>query len=240
MNNFYIIHLIIQYNQEGEQMYFISKKINLDLIHELKVLFSNMMFTENSLEGFMNLNYSQEFLNIDYVKSYDSYEFIIDEDIINPKKFKKAITSNIQILLNKEYMVIYGDRNACISAERLINTKINNFLYSRKLLLNQFLKQINDYDYLIKELKFTEVKMLNTRLPSITLEFINNSDSLNIIKSLNASPSYAKLLVFSENEEECYIQIFLNENHINLSYQSFNKTSYENIKEIILNLLQGE
>ncbi|MCY8542293.1 hypothetical protein P9D36_14635 [Bacillus haynesii] len=221
-------------------MFFIFKYLDNNLTRDIYSLFKNKENSSSNIHNeFKDVEFATDYIKSKYVKSFDSYELIYDDasNKLVTKKFSRLYSADVLFSFKNNFFVIYGEKTVCLSVEKNINQKLSFTPNPWKFTLTDFTKILADTDYLINEFKFSNVKLLNTLLSTITLEFTNNFDALKIIKDFGTDPIYIKFKLFF-NDEECNLEVFINSGHVYLSYEKFHKKLAEFFEEKILNLIE--
>lgn len=104
---------------------------------------------------------------------------------------------------------ITGTRNSSRLLEEYIDTYSNLSITNNPISLESIYRKFNQYNYSIKKLSYKNVNFIQTKLPSLTLEFSTNQDALNMIKKLKSSPSELQLCIDFKEDEVAFINFNL-------------------------------
>lgn len=221
-------------------MLFIFKHIDDISIKDFLTILKFQRNSSKKLNAFKDLEFSSEFIRCNFVKSFDSYELIYDDnnECLITKKFTKMYSAQVFISIKMNYLIIYGEKTVCLSAEKIFNEKLKYTLKPWVFSIEDIYTKFSDLDIVINEVKFSNVKLLNTLLKTMTLEFENNFDALKIIHDLRYPPVFIRLKFFYQ-DEVCDLTVSIELGHVELKYDSFNKVVYDNLKEKILKLIEG-
>ncbi|KFC30856.1 hypothetical protein [Bacillus subtilis] len=221
-------------------MLFIFKHIDEVSIKSFLTILKFQKNSSNKLNEFKDLEFSSEFIRCTFVKSFDSYELIYDDssECLVTKKFSRMYSAQVFISTKMNYLIIYGEKTVCLSAEKILNEKLKYTPKPWEFSLYDIYTKFSDLDIVINEVKFSNVKLLNTLLKAMTLEFENNFDALKIIQDLNYPPVFMRLKIFYQ-DDICDLSVSIELGHIELKYESFSKVVFDNLEEKILNLIEG-
>ncbi|PLT50831.1 hypothetical protein BVY13_04580 [Bacillus amyloliquefaciens] len=95
-------------------MLFIFKHIDDISIKDFLTILKFQRNSSKKLNAFKDLEFSSEFIRCNFVKSFDSYELIYDDnnECLITKKFTKMYSAQVFISIKMNYLIIYGGKNS--------------------------------------------------------------------------------------------------------------------------------
>ncbi|MDC7726398.1 hypothetical protein [Bacillus cereus] len=212
------------------------KNVNRDII---KSFLEEQHALDSHNEGVFNLEFDSKYISFSYYKILQSLECVYDKnsETVISETANKTFRCDVIIFIQNGYLVLYGDKTACTSLDEFLYTRSPFSPYTYVVRLDDLFSKLGGIIYFIKEIKYKNVKFLGTSLPSLSLEFNNNTDAFNTLKKISSPPSNITLIVDFQGED-CSLDVNLNLGNIFLSYNKIQKVHIENIKETLLFLFE--
>lgn len=224
----------------GEGMFSILyRKLNShDSDMEVENFINSAIEKSNPNEGFDNFEFSEEYLSVNFYKKLPSAEFLYNNRTENMiiENTKKKYISNLYYSKRNKIINITGTKNSSQILYEYLITFANFNLIPVKFDINTIYTAFNNFDYIIKKISYKDVNFLETKLPLLTLEFINNHDALNMIKKLNAIPSEIVLYLHLDNSGEATISFKLDNGEATLDMFNYSSLDYEILKQTLINI----
>ncbi|USK71783.1 hypothetical protein [Peribacillus asahii] len=205
----------------------------------MKTIISDLILTKDGNEGLFDFEECDDFFSVKYYKKLLSAELVFDNknERIHTESLQKVLISYLHINKKKNSGMISGNLTACQLFEEFLSINSPLTLRSRAISFESMLAQFNSFNYSIYKLSFSNVKFLNTSLPTITLEFNNNHDALNIIKKINSKPCKVSLQMNFE-DDTAKLTTNLKSGSITITTDSIKNIHLELLKEKLLNLIE--